>query len=109
MAKNFLKNIFIQTKNSITKKKSILDSQKLSDIIIINNNESNFFQQKPYDKFNILSNYYPKKEKKNKKESNFLERINELNNKFHISQEKYCLIKSSFDKLNDELLANLLN
>ena len=108
MAKNFLKNIFNQTKNNITKKKSIIDSQKLSDIIIINNNESNFFQQKPCDKFNILSNYYPKKEKKNKKENNFLERINELNNKFHISQEKYSLIKSSLDKLNDDLFSNLL-
>ena len=108
MAKNFLKNIFIQTKNNITKKKSIIDSQKLSDIIIINNNESNYFQQKPFDKFNILSNYYPKKEKKNKKEHNFLDIINELNNKFHISQEKYSLVKSSLDKLNDDLFSNLL-
>ena len=108
MAKNFLKNIFTQTKNNITKKKSIIDSQKLSDIIIINNNESNYFQQKPCDKFNILSNYYPKKEKKNKKEHNFLDIINELNNKFHISQEKYSLVKSSLDKLNDDLFSNLL-
>jgi hypothetical protein len=108
MAKNFLKNIFNQTKNNITKKKSIIDSQKLSDIIIINNNESNYFQQKPCDKFNILSNYYPKKEKKNKKEHNFLDIINELNNKFHISQEKYSLVKSSLDKLNDDLFSNLL-
>ena len=71
MAKNFFKNIFNQTKNSLSKKKSTIDSQKLSDIIIINNNESNFFQQKPFDKYNILSNYYPKIEKKNKKEKNF--------------------------------------
>ena len=108
MAKNFFKNIFNQTKNTISKKKSINDSQKLSDIIIINNNESNFFQQKPCDKFNILSNYYQKKEKNNKTECNFLERINVLNNKYHITQEKYILTRSSFDKLNDELFSNLL-
>ena len=108
MAKNFFKSIFNQTKNSISKKKSLIDSQKLSDIIIINNNESNYFQQKPDDKFNILSNYYPKKEKKNKKGNNFLDRINELNNKFHMTQDKYTLVKSSFDKLNDDLFSNLL-
>ena len=108
MAKNFFKSIFSQTKNSLTKKKSLIDSQKLSDIIIINNNESNYFQQKPEDKFNILSDYYPKKEKKNKKENNFLEKINELNNKFHMTQDKYILVKSSFDKLNDDLFSNLL-
>lgn len=108
MAKNFLKNIFNQTKNTITKKKTITDSQKLSDIIIINNNESNFFQQKPFDKFNILSDYYPKKELKNKKDSNFLDRINELNNKFNLSQEKFALVKSSLEKLNDDLFSNLI-
>ena len=108
MAKNFFKSIFNQTKNSISKKKSLIDSQKLSDIIIINNNESNYFQQKPDDKFNLLSNYYPKKEKKNKKGNNFLDRINELNNKFHMTQDKYTLVKSSFDKLNDDLFSNLL-
>ena len=108
MAKNFFKNIFNQTKNTLMRKKSINDSQKLSDIIIINNNESNFYQQKPLDKFNVLSYYYPKKEKKNKKEINFLDRINELNNKFYLSQEKYTLVKSSLEKINDDLFSNLL-
>ena len=108
MAKNFFKNIFNQTKNSLMKKKTINDSQKLSDIIIINNNESNFYQQKPLDKFNVLSYYYPKKEKKNKKDNNFLDRINELNNKFYLSQEKYNLVKSSLEKINDDLFSNLL-
>ena len=108
MAKNFFKNIFNQTKNTLAKKKSINDSQKLSDIIIINNNESNFYQQKPLDKFNVLSYYYPKKEKKNKKENNFLDRINELNNKFHYSQEKFTLVKSSLEKINEDLFSNLL-
>ena len=108
MAKNFFKNIFNQTKNSLIKKKELNDSQKLSDIIIINNNESNFYQQKPLDKFNILSYYYPKKEKKNKKDINFLDRINELNNKFYLSQEKFTLVKSSLEKVNDDLFSNLL-
>ena len=108
MAKNFFKNIFNQTKNSLIKKKELNDSQKLSDIIIINNNESNFYQQKPLDKFNILSYYYPKKEKKNKKDINFLDRINELNNKFYLSQEKFTLVKSSLEKINDDLFSNLL-
>ena len=108
MAKNFFKNIFNQTKNTLMRKKTINDSQKLSDIIIINNNESNFYQQKPLDKFNVLSYYYPKKEKKNKKEINFLDRINELNNKFYLSQEKYTLVKSSLEKINDDLFSNLL-
>ena len=109
MAKNFFKSIFNQSKNTLSKKKSIVDSQKLSDIIIINNNESNYYQQKPVDKFNILYNYYPKKEKKNKKDNNnFLDRINELNNKFHLSQEKLTLVKSSLDKLNDDVFSNLL-
>ena len=106
MAKNFFKNIF--NKSSLSKKKSTIDSQKLSDIIIINNNESNFFQQKPFDKYNILSNYYPKIEKKNKKEKNFLDKINELNNKFDLSQEKFALVKSSLEKINEDLFSNLL-
>ena len=108
MAKNFFKNIFNQTKNTLLRKKSINDSQKLSDIIIINNNESNFYQQKPLNKFNVLSYYYPKKERKNKKEINFLDTINELNNKFYLSQEKYTLVKSSLEKINDDLFSNLL-
>ena len=90
------------------KKKTANDSQKLSDIIIINNNESNIYQQKPLDKFNVLSYYYPKKEKRNKKDNNFLDRINELNNKFCLSQEKYTLVKSSLEKINDDLFSNLL-
>ena len=107
MAKNFFKNIFNQTKNTISKKKSLVDSQKLSDIIIINNNESNYFQQKT-DKYNLLLDYYPTKEKKNKKGKNFLNKIHELSNNFQISQDKFNLAKSSLEKLNEDLFSNLI-
>ena len=107
MAKNFFKNIFNQTKNTISKKKSLVDSQKLSDIIIINNNESNYFQQKT-DKYNLLLDYYPTKEKKNKKGKNFLNKIHELSNNFQISQDKFNIAKSSLEKLNEDLFSNLI-
>ena len=82
-------------------------SDKISDIIINNKNEFNFFYQQPKDIINILSNYYTKKEKTNNNINDFLEKITILNKTFFSYSEKYLSTKETLIKLNDELFMNL--
>ena len=107
MSKN-INNSFSKTENDlISKYEKIYPSNKLSDIFI-NNNDPSFSQNQYRNIFNTLSNFYiKKKEEKNSKINNFLEKINQLNKQFYANNEKAMLTKSSYEKINQDLFVNL--
>ena len=113
MAKNFFKTFFNSNKDKsvLTKSSKLSPNYKLSEIVISNKNSEDLKilqqQQQPIDSYNILLNYYTKKDEQNNIINNFMEKINKLNKKFYSSSEKFVITKTSVDKLSDELFLNL--
>ena len=113
MAKNLFKSLFNSNKdkNALLKNTKLSPTNKLSEIVLIPNNseDSNILQQQqqPMDLYNILLNYYSKKDEQNNIINHFMEKIGKLNNKFHSLTEKYVTTKESYGKLSDELFLNL--
>ena len=113
MAKNFFKTFFNSNKdkNLYLKNPKTTPSYKLSEIVVNtkSSEDSKILQQQqqPIDSYNLLLNYYSKKDEQNNIINNFMEKINKLNKKFHSSSEKFVITKTSYDKLSDELFLNL--
>ena len=113
MAKNFFKTFFNSNKDKsfLSKSSKLNANYKLSEIVTStkNSEDSNILQQQqqPIDSYNVLLNYYTKKDEQNNIINNFMEKINKLNKKFYSSSEKFVLTKTAFDKLSDELFLNL--
>ena len=113
MAKNFFKTFFNSNKdkNLCLKNPKITPSYKLSEIVTNtkSSEDSKILtqQQQPLDSYNLLLDYYSKKDSQNNIINNFMEKISKLNKKFHASSEKFVMIKTSYDKLSDELFLNL--
>ena len=113
MAKNLFKSLFNSNKdkNTLFKNTKLSPTNKLSEIVPIPNNSEDSSilqqQQQPMDFYNILLNYYSKKDEQNNIINHFMEKIGKLNNKFHSLTEKYVTTKDSFGKLSDELFLNL--
>ena len=113
MAKNFFKTFFNSNKdkNLYLKNPKIAPSYKLSEIVTNtkSSEDSKILpqQQQPIDSYNLLLNYYSKKDEQNNIINNFMEKISKLNKKFHASSEKFIITKTSYDKLSDELFLNL--
>ena len=74
-----------------------------SDILTSSHTEENKILHQNCDSYNILSNYYNKKDNN----SRFMEKINKMNAKFYACSEKFLLVKSNLDKLSDALYLNL--
>ena len=113
MAKNFFKTFFNSNKdkNLYLKNPKTTPSYKFSEIVVNtkSSEDSKILQQQqqPIDSYNLLLNYYSKKDEQNNIINNFMEKINKLNKKFHSSSEKFVITKTSYDKLSDELFLNL--
>ena len=113
MAKNFFKTFFNSNKdkNLYLKNPKITPSYKLSEIVTNtkSSEDSKILpqQQQPLDSYNLLLDYYSKKDDQNNIINNFMEKISKLNKKFHASSEKFVITKTSYDKLSDELFLNL--
>ena len=114
MAKNFFKTFFNPNKDKSSNNSKISKlnpNYKLSELMKNNENipeDSKIFQkQQPADSYNILLNYYSKKDDKNNIINDFMEKISKLNKKFYNCSEKFIITKASFDKLSDELYLNL--
>ena len=114
MAKNFFKTFFNSNKDKSSNNPKISKlnpTYKLSELMKNNENvleDSKLFQkQQPADSYNILLNYYSKKDDKNNIINDFMEKISKLNKKFYNCSEKFIITKASFDKLSDELYLNL--
>ena len=113
MAKNFFKTFFNSNKDKsvLTKSSKLSPNYKLSEIVISKKNSEDLKilqqQQQPIDSYNVLLNYYTKKDEQNNIINNFMEKINKLNKKFYSSSEKFVITKTSVDKLSDELFLNL--
>lgn len=113
MAKNLFKSLFNSNKdkNALLKNTKLSPTNKLSEIVLIpsNSEDSSILQQQqqPMDLYNILLNYYSKKDEQNNIINHFMEKIGKLNNKFHSLTEKYVTTKESYGKLSDELFLNL--
>ena len=113
MAKNFFKTFFNSNKDKsvLTKNSKLSPNYKLSEIVISKKNSEDLKilqqQQQPIDSYNVLLNYYTKKDEQNNIINNFMEKINKLNKKFYSSSEKFVITKTSVDKLSDELFLNL--
>ena len=112
MAKNFFKTFFNSNKdkNLYLKNPKVAPTYKLSEIVINTKSSEDKIhsqQQQPIDSYNLLFNYYSKKDEQNIIINNFMEKINKLNKKFHASSEKFVITKASYDKLSDELFLNL--
>ena len=113
MAKNFFKTFFNSNKdkNLYLKNPKITPSYKLSEIVTNtkSSEDSKILpqQQQPIDSYNLLLNYYSKKDEQNNIINNFMEKISKLNKKFYSSSEKFVITKTSYDKLSDELFLNL--
>ena len=113
MAKNFFMTFFNshKDKNSIPKNTNLKLSpnDKLSNLVLAGkiSNESNILQQKQQTMDNMLLSFYSKLDNNNNKINNFIEKIKKLNKKFYTSCEKYISIKTSYDKLSDDLFLNL--
>ena len=113
MSKNLLKSLFNSNKdkNALLKNTKLSPTNKLSEVVSIPNKivDSNILQQQqqPMDLYNILLNFYSKKDEQNNIINNFMEKIGKLNNKFHSLTEKFVTTKESFGKLSDDLFLNL--
>ena len=113
MAKNFFKTFFNSNKDKsiLTKNLKLSPNHKLSEIVVSTKNSEDTkilqSQQQPIDSYNVLLNYYTKKDEHNNIINNFMEKINKLNKKFYSSSEKFVITRTSFDKLSDELFLNL--
>ena len=114
MAKNFFKTFFNPNKDKSTNNSKISKlnpTYKLSELIKNNENvpdDSKILQkQQPVDSYNLLLNYYSKKDDKNNIINDFMEKISKLNKKFYNCSEKFIITKASFDKLSHELYLNL--
>ena len=89
MAKNLFKSLFNSNKdkNALLKNTKLSPTNKLSEIVSIPNisEDSSILQQQqqPMDLYNILLNYYSKKDEQNNIINHFMEKIGKLNNKFH--------------------------
>ena len=113
MAKNFFKTFFNSNKDKsiLSKNSKLSPNYKLSEIVTNTKNSEDTKilqqQQQPIDSYNVLLNYYTKKDEHNNIINNFMEKINKLNKKFYSSSEKFVITKTSVDKLSDELFLNL--
>ena len=113
MAKNLFKSLFNSNKdkNALLKNTKLIPTNKLSETVSIPNisEDSSMLQpqHEPMDLYNILFNYYSKKDEQNNIINHFMEKIGKLNNKFHSLTEKFVTTKESYGKLSDELFLNL--
>jgi len=113
MSKHLFKSLFNSNKekNTLLKNTKLSPTSKLSEIISNpkNSEDPNSLheQQQQMDLYNILLNYYSKKDEQNNIINHFMEKIGKLNNKFHSLTEKFVITKESFGKLSDELFLNL--
>jgi len=113
MSKHLFKSLFNpnKDKNALLKNTKLSPTNKLSEIISSpkNSEDPNSLheQQQQMDLYNILLNYYSKKDEQNNIINHFMEKIGKLNNKFHSLTEKFVITKESFGKLSDELFLNL--
>ena len=113
MAKNLFKSLFNSNKdkNALLKNTKLISTNKLSETVYMPNvsEDSSILQpqHEPMDLYNILLNYYSKKDEQNNIINHFMEKIGKLNNKFHSLTEKFVTTKESYGKLSDELFLNL--
>ena len=113
MAKNLFKSLFNSNKdkNALLKNTKLIPTNKLSETVYMPNvsEDSSILQpqHEPMDLYNILLNYYSKKDEQNNIINHFMEKIGKLNNKFHSLTEKFVTTKESYGKLSDELFLNL--
>ena len=113
MAKNLFKSLFNSNKdkNALLKNSKLITTNKLSETVYMPNvsEDSSILQpqHEPMDLYNILLNYYSKKDEQNNIINHFMEKIGKLNNKFHSLTEKFVTTKESYGKLSDELFLNL--
>ena len=105
MSKNLCKPIINLNKNINPNK---IHSPSLSDILKLNAEEIKYQHKQLFiNPLTILSNIYSREKECINQNNSFFEKIIRLYKDFNDNNEKYVLIKSSFEKLNNDLFNNL--